>query len=114
MPVESAASPTPPSNYGVLASNTVKGFAPFTTYSDFAISAARWVHAETGWNWLVCLRYDDRGQRRYYAIFIQGDSVVNSRYDILADRCGGQRYVPFDLMTGTIKSLPPGPQQPLH
>jgi hypothetical protein len=114
VPVESTAAPSPPSNYGALASNTVKGFQPFTTYSDFEISAPRWVHAETGWNWLVCLRYEDRRQRRYYAIFIQGDSVVNSRYDILTDRCGAQQYVPFDLMTGTIKSPPPVPQQPTH
>jgi hypothetical protein len=114
VPVESAAAPAPPANYGVLASNTVKGFKPFTTYSDFEISAPRWVHAETGWNWLACLRYEDHGQRHYYAIFIQGDSVVNSRYDILADRCGAQQYVPFDLMTGTMKSPPPLPQQLTH
>jgi hypothetical protein len=113
VPVESAAAPPPPSNYGVLASNTVKGFQPFTTYSDFEIAAPRWVHAETGWNWLVCLRYEDRGHRRYYAVFIQGDSVVNSRSDILTDRCGAQQYVPFDLMTGTIKS-PPVPRQPTY
>jgi hypothetical protein len=114
VPVESAAAPSPPSNYGVLASNTVKGFKPFTTYRDFEISAPRWVHAETGWNWLVCLRYEDRGQQNYYAIFIQGDSVVNSRYDILTDHCGAQQYVPFDLMTGVIKSPPPMPQQPTY
>jgi hypothetical protein len=106
VPMESAAAPSLPSNYGVLASNTVKGFQQFKTYSDLGIAAPRWVHVETGWNWLVCLRYEDRGHRRYYAIFIQGDSVVNSRYEILTDRCGAQQYVPFDLMTGAIKSPP--------
>jgi hypothetical protein len=114
VPMESAAAPSLPSNYGVLASNAVKGFQQFKTYSDLEIAAPRWVHAETGWNWLVCLRFEDRGHRRYYALFIQGDSVVNSRYEILTDRCGAQQYVPFDLMTGTIKSPPPVPQQPTH
>jgi hypothetical protein len=112
VPVESAAAPSPPSNYGVLASNTLKGFKPFATYSDFEISAPRWVDAQTGWNWLVCVRYEDRGRRHYYAIFIQGDGVVNSRYDVLTDRCGAQQYIPFDLMTGAIKAPPPVPQQP--
>jgi hypothetical protein len=113
VPVESAAAPPPPSNYGMLA-NAVKGFKSFASYSDFEISAPRWVHAETGWNWLVCLRYEDHGQRRYYAVFFQGDSVVNSRYDVITDRCRAQQYVPIDLTTGTIKSPPPVPQQPIH
>lgn len=108
VPMDSAAVPAAvPQNYGALVADTVKGFKPFASYSDFEISPPRWVHADTGWNWLVCLRYADRGKRRYYALFIQGGKVVNSRYDVLTDRCGAQQYAPFDLATGAIRSPQP-------
>lgn len=113
VPMDSAAAPAVPQNYGALVANTVKGFKPFATYSDFAISPPRWVHADTGWNWLVCLRYADRGKRRYYALFIEGGKVVNSRYDVLTDRCGAQQYAPFDLATGAIRS-PAAVPQPIY
>jgi len=110
VPTESAAAPPAPSDYRELAAKTVKDFQQFKTSSDLEISAPRFIHAQTGWNWLVCLRYADRGHPRYYAIFIDGNKVVNSRYEILTDRCGAQPYEPFDL-AAAVKPPPPVPQR---
>ena len=79
----------PPPNYGVLVANTLKGFKDFSSYGNFQISGLRWVHVATGWNWLVCVRYVDHGQRRTYSFFIKDNVVVNGRYDVRTDRMRG-------------------------
>ncbi len=114
VPAENAAEPPAPPNYGVLVSNTLKGFKDFPSYGNFEISGLRWVHVATGWNWLTCVRYDDRGQRRTYSFFIRDNVVVNGRYDTLTDACGVQEYAPLDVTTGAIRSAAPEPQQPLY
>jgi hypothetical protein len=114
LPPQSAAEPAMPSNYGVLVANALKPYQDFGRYSNFEISGLRWVHAETGWNWLACLRYDDNGHRRIYSLFFAGGAVVNARYDIVTDRCGVQQYLPFDLATGTIGTPSVPVQQPIY
>jgi hypothetical protein len=112
---EDATVPPPPANYGTLIANALKkAFKNLPTYSNFQISPLRWVHAETGWNWLTCLRYDDHGVTRYYSFFIAGGSIVNSRYDVRTDRCAAQQYVPFDITTGNVGSPTPFTQQPIY
>ena len=116
VPPEDPMQPAPPANYGALVSAAVKGFKGFADYSNFGISGLRWVHATSGWSWLTCLRYVDRGQQRFYAFFISGNTIVNARYDVRTDQCAAQQYVPFDVTTGAIGSLAPAPapQQPLY
>jgi hypothetical protein len=73
--------PSPPAEpeYGrIIASyfrQTFKGLLPNSSdpspYTNFEISGLRWVHARTGWNWLVCTRFDQRGTRRTFAFYIQ-------------------------------------------
>jgi hypothetical protein len=111
---EDATLPPPPANYGKLIANLVKTFKNLPNYTNFQISPLRWVHAETGWNWLACVRYEDRGATRFYAFFIGGDSIVNSRYDVRIDGCAAQQYVPFDITTGTVGSPTPFYQQPIY
>jgi hypothetical protein len=52
-----------------------KGMKPSATeaspYSEFEISGARWIHARTGWNWLVCARFKEKGNDRTYAFYIK-------------------------------------------
>jgi hypothetical protein len=108
-----AAPPASPANYGVLAGNALRGFTGYAGYSNFEISAPRWVHAETGWNWLTCVRYRDRGQRRTYAFFFDNGAIVTSRYGVLADGCGAQQYLPFDAATGAVTAPAPAPQETL-
>jgi hypothetical protein len=114
VPAEDAAEPTAPPNYGVLVSNTLKGFKDFPSYGNFEISGLRWVHVATGWNWLTCVRYDDHGHRRTYSFFIKDNVVVNGRYDTATDECPAQKYAPLDVTTGAIRSAAPEPRQPLY
>jgi hypothetical protein len=104
LPPDDSTQPAMPSNYGALISAAVKPYKSFAGYGNFEISAPRWVHAETGWNWLVCLRYDDSGHRRTFSLFIENDKVVSARYDVITDRCGEQQYVPFNPATGALGS----------
>lgn len=111
---EDTAQPAPPVNYGALVAKSLKNFKNLTNYSNFQISAPRWVHAETGWNWLACLRYDDHGVTRFYAFFIDGDKIVNARYDVRTDACPAQQYVPYDITTGTVGMPTQFTQQPIY
>jgi hypothetical protein len=118
VPLSQTAVPaTAPLNYGALVASTLRGFNGYAGYSNFEISPPRWVHAATGWNWLTCVRYADRGQRRTYVFFMDGSTVVNSRYGVLTDQCGAQQYWPFDPATGIVTAPTPAaapvPEQPM-
>jgi hypothetical protein len=114
VPAENLAEQAPPTNYGRLIADAMKKFKDYSRLSDFQISPPRWVHAETGWNWLTCLRYTDHGATRYYSFFVAGNSIVNDRYDVRTDQCPAQQYVPFDATTGTVGSPTPFTQQPIY
>jgi len=102
VPAENGAQPPPPANYGKLISDSLKTFKNFATYTDFQISELRWVQAPSGWNWLACVRYSDRGRRMFYVFFISDNAIVKARYDVRTDQCPEQQYVPFDANSGTI------------
>jgi hypothetical protein len=85
-----------------------------SAFSGFAISGLRWVDSMKGWAWLACVDFQDRGQLRRYAIFIQDNAVVDGRYAVETDTCGSQTYTPFDLMTGQLGQPTPLVQSPLY
>ena len=114
VPLLDSAEPAVPPSYGTLVSDVLKKFKGYASYTNFEISAARWVHAPTGWNWLVCVRYNDGQQQRYYSFFIDNNRIVTQRYDIVTDQCTLQQYVPFDATTGTVGSPTPVRQQPIY
>ncbi len=113
MPPEDPAQPSPPANYSALISKSLKGFKDFAHFTNVQVSGLRWVDAITGWSWLVCVRYDEQQRQRFYAFFIDNNSIVNARYDVSTDRCAAQHYVPLDVATGTIAS-PSTLQQPIY
>jgi len=112
MPVVDATEPAAPTNYGLIASNSLKSYKGFADYSNIEISGLRWVQAVTGWNWLACVRYVDHGHQHTYAFFIKDNAVVNGRYATVPDQCGTQQYRPLDAATGTIGASEV--QQPLY
>ena len=79
-------------------------------YDAFEISGLRWVHSLKGWTWLTCVRFQDRGHRRVYALFIKDGAVIDGRYAVQTDACDAQTYVPFDAM----RPANAGFQQPLY
>ena len=82
-------------------------FKDYLSYSSYEISEPRRVHSIHGWSWLTCVRFQDHGRRRSYALFLQSGKVVDARYAVETDACDMQTYAPFALMTG-------GGLQPLH
>jgi hypothetical protein len=73
-------------------------FAEPSTLANLEISGLRMVDYHLkGPAWLTCLKVDANGRSQHYAIFIQGDKVVDSRAGILMDRCHKETYSPFDF-----------------
>ena len=91
-----------------------ESFKEISTYDSFELSDARWVHAVKGWSWLSCIRFQDRGHVRTYAVFIQTDKVVDGRYAVTMDGCGQQAYAPFDEIPVTARPSNGVELDPLH
>jgi hypothetical protein len=96
-----------PSYRNVIATHLKTAFKDYPSYEAFEISAPRWVHAFQGWSWLVCVRFQDRGRRRSYALFLDGSGgkVIDARFAVQTDECGTQAYTVFEQMGGA--GLPP-------
>jgi hypothetical protein len=63
----------------------------------FEISGSRRMSSLKGASWLVCVRAQNFPLLpRYYAVFLQGEHVVDSRLSVLIDQCEMQSYRPFD------------------
>jgi hypothetical protein len=60
------------------------------------ISEARRVDSLKGASWLVCLEVENAPLLRYYAVFIQRESIVDSRLSVVIDQCEQQPYTAFD------------------
>jgi hypothetical protein len=84
-----------------------------SSYESFEISDPRWVHSIKGWNWLTCVRFQDRGHFRTYALFLNGDKIVDDRFAVQTDNCDVQTYSPFERM-GAGSGGSGGGLEPLH
>ena len=87
-----------PSYRNVIASCLKTTFKDYATYELFEISEPRWVSSIKGRNWLVCVRFVDRGHRRNYALLFNDNTVVDGHYAYQTDNCGSQSYVGFEQM----------------
>jgi hypothetical protein len=89
----------PDPGYNNLVANHLKDiFKNRASYDAFAISALRWVHSFKGWAWMTCVRFEDNGHPRTYAVFIKDGKVIDSRYAVQTDACNTQTYAAFDAM----------------
>ena len=103
-----------PAYDGMVANHIKSSFKDHASYDGFEISDYRWVHSVGGWSWLTCVRFQDRGHRRTYAVFLREKGIIENRYAVQADGCDTASYVPFDLMTGAAKSPGTGALEPLY
>jgi hypothetical protein len=94
-----------PSYPDLIADRLKTTFKDYASYELFEISTPRWVHSFQGWNWLVCVRFLDRGRRRSYALLFNSSKVLDSHYAYQTDNCGIESYVVFEQMRGL--GLPP-------
>jgi hypothetical protein len=98
---EMPASEPDPGYNNLVAKHLKDTFKNRASYDAFAISAFRWVHSFKGWAWMTCVRFEDNGHPRTYAVFIKDGKVIDSRYAVQTDACNTQTYAVFDAMGPT-------------
>jgi hypothetical protein len=106
-PNEEAAPLAPDLGFRDVIATHLKGVLKnYSSYQPFEISDPRWVRTMKGWNWLTCVRFQDRGHLRTYAVFLgDNNKVVESRYAVLTDNCDAQTYYQFERMYGGLDPL---------
>jgi hypothetical protein len=88
LPNEEMPASGPDPAYNAVVANQLKtAFKNLGFYEGFEISPFRWVHSFKGWAWITCVRFQDHGHLRTYAVFIKGGNVVDSRYAVQIDAC---------------------------
>jgi hypothetical protein len=102
----------PQSNFRrVIADNIDTMFPNRQLLGEVEISGARLVDHLKGPAWLTCLRFDAGGNPQHYAIFIQGDKILDWRAGVVIDQCHSQTYSKFEISTGAKKPMPQTQQQ---
>jgi len=101
------APPAPPvPNYRQLVAEKLRAaFRDYVAYDNFQIAEPRWVHSMRGWSWLICVRFEDHGRPRNYALYLQSDKFVDNRYAVESDGCNVQAYAPFELMATGLQPV---------
>jgi hypothetical protein len=102
LPSEDMPASGPDPRYNNLVADYLKNtFKNRASYDAFAISAFRWVHSFNGWAWLTCVRFEDNGHPRAYAVFIKDGKIIDSRYAVQTDACNTQTYAVLGAMGST-------------
>jgi hypothetical protein len=105
-----------PSYRKVVATHLKQVLKHPTAYDSFEISDPRWVNSIKGWTWLICVRFHESAEPgpeqigvenspdyrppdriHSYALFLDGDKIVDDRFAVQTDSCGLQTYYPFQL-----------------
>ena len=103
-PQEGAATAPLNADYrGMIAARLRAEFTKPPLTGPAEISNPRWVLANKGWSWQVCVRFQDRGHQRTYTLFFKGSEFVDERYAVLTDACDAQTYFEFDLARSNSK-----------
>jgi hypothetical protein len=87
--------------YDLVAKYLKDTFKNLASYDAFAISAFRWVSSLKGWSWVTCVRFEENGHPRTYAVFIKDGKVIDGRYAVQIDACNTQTYAAFGAMGST-------------
>ena len=93
-------------NYRRIVADNIKTIFPKPDpLGELEISGVRLVDHLKGPAWLTCLKLDAHGKPQHYAIFIQGDKIIDCRAGIVIDQCH-KDYV------HAVRDLPPGDPKP--
>lgn len=93
-------------NYRRIVTDNLKTIFPNrSALGQMEISGTHLVQHLKGPAWLVCLKLNANGHPQNYAIFIQGDKVIDQREGIMIDGCHKESYTPFE-------APPPAPPAP--
>ena len=83
----------------VIADNIKTIFPNQQPVGEIEISGVRLVEHLKGPAWLTCLKLEARGNTQHYAIFIQGDRILDVRAGIIIDQCHKETYSSFQIPT---------------
>jgi hypothetical protein len=103
-----------PSYHQLVADQMKKAFKDYPSYTAFEVSEARWVHTTKGWGWLSCVRFQDQGHQRSYAIMIKDKAVIDSHFAVVTDSCDAVAYAPLEIPTGSVPLAGIGRLSPLY
>ena len=85
-------------NYRRIVADNIRTIFPGQALAgELEISGVRLVDHLKGPAWLTCLKLDAHGKPQDYALFIQGDKIIDSRVGIVIDQCYKETFEPFDL-----------------
>jgi len=114
-PQEGAATTPLNSDYRhMIATHLKAAFTKSPLTGPAEISDPRWVLANKGWSWQVCVRFQDRGHQRTYVLFFKGSEFFDERYAVQTDACDAQTYSEFDLGLGGMRPGAVGDPGPLY
>jgi hypothetical protein len=98
-----AADLSQPNYRRIVADNIATIFPNQKNLGEVEISGVRPVDHLKGPSWLTCLTLDARGNPQHYAIFIQGNKIIDSRAGVVMDQCHKETYTPLELTTAAKK-----------
>jgi len=96
--------PPPRRNWRCIVADNIKVIFPAqTSLGDVEISGVRPVDHLKGPAWVTCLKVVVRDTPQHYAVFIQGDKVIDWRGGIVIDQCHKETYTPLETATAAKK-----------
>jgi hypothetical protein len=87
----------------IVAANIKTIFPNPSLLGDVEISGLRMVDHLKGPAWITCLKLDAHGTPNHYAIFMQGEKIIDSRAGIVIDQCHKETYTPFESFPAAKK-----------
>jgi hypothetical protein len=91
-------------NYRRIVAENIKLIFPTQPLlGDVEISGVRLVDHLKGPAWVTCLKVAAGGTSQHYAVFIQGDKVIDWRGGIVIDQCHKETYTRLETATAAKK-----------
>ncbi len=87
----------------IVADNIRAVFPKGTPAGELQLSGVRLIDHLKGPAWLTCLKLEAQEASQFYAIFIQGEKIIDSRVAIMIDQCYKETYAPFEIATFATK-----------
>jgi hypothetical protein len=103
LPAAPAPDLSQPNHRRVVADNIKAVFPKETPAGDVQISGIRLIDHLKGPAWLTCVKIERQETPQFYAIFIQGEKIIDSRVALVIDQCYKDTYAPFDIASAATK-----------
>jgi hypothetical protein len=112
LPAAPAPDLSQPNHRRVVANNIMVLFPKGTPAGEVQISGIRLIDHLKGPAWLTCVKVETQATPQLYAVFIQGDKIIETRVALVIDQCYKDTYEPFEIAAFATKP-PPKPGTPV-